>query len=108
MATEKPRFSVTFEDELFTQIEDYRHQNRISTRSKAVVQLVEKGIASLLQDKPELSLATKIAPSEDEALLGLYHQLNDEGQSKVVGYTKDLVDSGNYEKNFAAQLGKEA
>ena len=69
MATDKPRFSITFEDDLFDQIEDFRHEHRISTRSKAVVKLVEKGIESLVQENPDLADIIKKAPSvSDEAM----------------------------------------
>ena len=47
MATEKPRFSVTLEDSMMQQVDDYQFSNRFATRSKAVVDLVRKGLAEL-------------------------------------------------------------
>ena len=44
MATEKPRFSVTFTDESFEKIQKYQKQNNITTQSKAVARLVEIAI----------------------------------------------------------------
>ena len=41
MATEKPRFSVSFSDESFERIQNYKKENNISTQSKAVAKLVE-------------------------------------------------------------------
>ena len=65
MATDKPRFSVTFDDDVFSRIEEYRCRNGISTRSKAVAQLVEIAIASVVSD----IAPTKNAPSvSDEAM----------------------------------------
>lgn len=40
MATEKPRFSVTFSDDSYNRIRQYQKDNKISTQSKAVAQLV--------------------------------------------------------------------
>lgn len=45
--TEKPRFSITLDEEMLTKVEDFRHDNRISTRSQAVVKLIELAFASL-------------------------------------------------------------
>lgn len=44
MATNKPRFSVTFTDESFQKIQAYQKQNNIATQSKAVAKLVEIAI----------------------------------------------------------------
>lgn len=62
MPTEKPRFSVTFEDDSFSKIKQYQFQNRISTQSKAVSQLVELALNDL--EKPENE---KAPPLSDEA-----------------------------------------
>lgn len=63
MATEKPRFSVTFSEESFCKIQKYQKDNAISTQSKAVAQLVSMAI-----DELEKTGALKKAPSmPDEA-----------------------------------------
>lgn len=41
MATDKPRFSVTFTNDSFDKIQKYKQDNNISTQSKAVARLVE-------------------------------------------------------------------
>ena len=57
MATDKPRFSVTFSDQTFDKIQSYKDENGISTQSKAVAQLV-----SLALDKMEAAGEIKKAP----------------------------------------------
>lgn len=42
MSTEKPRFSITVDDELFKRLEDYRFENRCPNRSQAVVELIRQ------------------------------------------------------------------
>lgn len=44
MSTEKPRFSITVDDELFKRLEDYRFENRCPNRSQAVVELIRQSL----------------------------------------------------------------
>lgn len=44
MATEKPRYTVSVDKELFQQIEDYRFEHRFQTRSEATVELIRLGL----------------------------------------------------------------
>ena len=44
MTTLKPRSTITFDEDLFERLEDYRFENRFSSRSKAVVELVRLGL----------------------------------------------------------------
>lgn len=45
MATEKIRFTVIVDDETMEAIGNYQHGNRIKSQSRAVNQLIEKGLA---------------------------------------------------------------
>lgn len=47
MSTNKPRYTISVDDELFKQIEDFRFQNRYATRSQATCELIRLGLASL-------------------------------------------------------------
>lgn len=51
MATNKPRYTVSVDDDLFQQIEDFRFENRFQTRSEATVRLIELGLKQLKQDQ---------------------------------------------------------
>ena len=64
MATEKPRFSVSFSDESFERIQNYKKENNISTQSKAVAKLVELA----LNDMEETGILRKASPYSKEAL----------------------------------------
>ena len=72
MATEKPRFSVSFTDDSYTRIKQFQGENRISTQSKAVAQLVEIAL-----DDMDKTSGKKKAPS-----------LTDEAQRVAVRYSK--------------------
>ena len=47
MATEKPRFSITMDSETLDLVDEYKYKNRISTQSKAIVSLVQRGLEEL-------------------------------------------------------------
>lgn len=44
MATDKPRYSITLDDEMFREVEDFRFENRYQTRNKATIELIRLGL----------------------------------------------------------------
>jgi len=52
VATEKPRFCITVDDDLMKEIDDFRFNNRYSSRSKATIELIRLGLAAL-KDKTD-------------------------------------------------------
>lgn len=84
MATDKPRFSVTFTDDAFIKIQQYKKEQNISTQSKAVAQLVELALKEIEgpSDKKKSPLYTseamKLADDFD-------HQMDTWGQKAVRG-----------------------
>lgn len=53
MATNKPRYTVSVDDELFQLIEDFRFKNRFQTRSEATVELIRLGLAAANEKQKE-------------------------------------------------------
>lgn len=101
MATSKPRFSVSFSDESFQKIEQYRQKSSLNTRSKAVARLVELALNEIEKNPPP--------DTGEEKLAGMYRGLNQEGQERLLNYADDLISSGKYKKGRAVKLGtKEA
>ena len=47
MATDKMRYTVSVDRELFQQIEDFRFERRFQTRSEATVELIRLGLEQL-------------------------------------------------------------
>ena len=47
MATNKPRYTVSVDNELFERIEDFRYENRYPTRAEATAELIKLGLQSL-------------------------------------------------------------
>ena len=67
MATNRPRYTVSVDEELFKKIEDFRYENRFQTRSEATVELIRIGLKALnteLQKTPEAESNTD--SQEDE------------------------------------------
>ena len=44
MATEKPRYSITLDEELFKEVEDFRFGQRYQTRNQATIALIRLGL----------------------------------------------------------------
>ena len=50
MATEKPRYTVSVDKEMFQQIEDFRFEHRYQTRSEATMELIRLGLEALQKE----------------------------------------------------------
>ena len=53
MATEKPRYCITVDEELLKEIEDFRFENRYQTRSGATLELIRLGLKTLKNKQVE-------------------------------------------------------
>lgn len=53
MATDRPRYTVSVDNELFQQIEDFRFERRFQTRSEATVELIQLGLESLKKEREQ-------------------------------------------------------
>lgn len=53
MATNRPRYTVSVDNDLFQRIEDFRFQRRYQTRSEATVELIRLGLESLEKGQEE-------------------------------------------------------
>lgn len=58
MATNRPRYTVSVDEDMFQKIEDFRFEYRFQTRSEATVELIRLGLEALEKDK-ENSFQTK-------------------------------------------------
>lgn len=66
MATDKPRYTVSVDNELFQQIEDFRFEHRFQTRSEATVELIRLGLEQLKKEQEAQKKAQKNKPSSEE------------------------------------------
>lgn len=97
MATDKPRFTITVDEELYKLIDDFKFQNRCKNQTQAVITLIESGLETMQlkttteEDKPELKFSAK-----EIDLIEKYRSLNKIGMEKANGYIEDLLDSPKY------------
>ncbi len=47
MATEKPRYSITLDVDLFKRLENFRYAKRFPTRNQATVELIRLGLEAV-------------------------------------------------------------
>lgn len=47
MATDKPRYSITVDEEMFKEIEDFRFEHRFPNRNQATVELIRLGLEQI-------------------------------------------------------------
>lgn len=67
MPTEKPRYTVTVDEELLRKIDDFRFENRYPSRSAATLELIRLGMEQLKKEQAEAKKAQKNKPSETDA-----------------------------------------
>ena len=63
MATEKPRYSITLDDDMFKEVEDFRFEHRYQTRNQATIELIRLGLEAI---KKQQKKAQKNKPSCEE------------------------------------------
>lgn len=51
---------------------------------------------------------TIVPPADERKLMSLYHKLNEEGQSKLIDFADDLVQSGKYIKIHSDGMAEKA
>ncbi len=66
MATNKPRYTVSVDDNMFDEIENFRFENRFQTRSEATVELIRLGLEQLKKEREEAKKAQKNKPSQKD------------------------------------------
>lgn len=109
MSTDRPRYTVSVDDELLQEIEDFQFANRYKTRSSATVELIRLGIQRLLQEQTEAAQENAPVLSPDEqTLIETYRTLNAEGKEKARDYIADLKGNPKYKKHSEPVLDKQA
>lgn len=108
MATDKPRYSVTLDEDVLEGVNRFKTENRITTQSKAIIRLVKIALEDLQQSG---IISTPLScPDEGESkLIGMYRDMNEEGKHKLLDCADDMIQSGKYKKAGSFWMGsKEA
>lgn len=59
MATNRPRYTVSVDDDMFKKIEDFRYENRYPNRAEATVELIRLGLEVVEKREQEKKLSNK-------------------------------------------------
>ena len=59
MATKRPRYMISVDNEMFNAIEDFRFEHRFQTRSEATAELIRLGLESIKKDRKNSDLPAK-------------------------------------------------
>lgn len=66
MPTDKPRFTITLDQELVDRINNYKYSHRMKNQNQAVVSLIEKGMDSLTSDQPQIKSSPTPEGAEEQ------------------------------------------
>lgn len=59
MATKRPRYMISVDDDMFSAIEDFRFEKRFQTRSEATAELIRLGLEALKREQREAEPTSK-------------------------------------------------
>ncbi len=59
MATKRPRYMISVDNEMFNAIEDFRFERRFQTRSEATAELIRLGLEQIKKDQAEQAAKKK-------------------------------------------------
>lgn len=100
MPTQKPRVTITVDEDQLNEIEDYRFKNRMKNQTQAILSLIEKGLDELSRSNTNNEINEyRSRPDSDvrkERLSRNYDALNNDGRQRLVDYSDDLVSGGRY------------
>ena len=88
--TEKPRFSVTLDDDLFEKLETYRYKNRFSTRSKAAAHLISVALDAIERENSSPDEQPKLSEEEILLIRG-FQEMGGESQRYILMMARDAL-----------------
>jgi len=59
MPTEKPRYTITLDEDMLKKIDDFRFENRFANRTQATLALIRIGMDALEKEQTEARKAKK-------------------------------------------------
>lgn len=59
MPTEKPRYTITLDEEMLKAIDDFRFERRYPNRTQATLELIRLGMESLKREQQEAEATSK-------------------------------------------------
>lgn len=66
MATKRPRYMISVDNDMFQAIEDFRFERRFQTRSEATAELIRLGIEAIKKEQVQVKKDPTAKPKNDE------------------------------------------
>lgn len=104
MDSQKPRFSVSVDADLYEKINTYQHENRMKSQTQAIAAILKIGIQAIQEewngpgnegDAP--AQVPEISP-QLARIIDVYNSMNAEGQTELAKYARLLSLDGEYKK----------
>lgn len=83
MATEKPRLSISMDDDTFAKVLAYKKEKGIATQSKAIIQIMEMGLKDLEREAKQNNSSHTEETKLTDGLPENYYKLS-EGNRDVI------------------------
>ncbi len=93
------RFSVTMSNELYQEVDQFRHNHKFKTQTKAIVALVEKGLSSLGLPDPPDDGGVAVSDARESLMSIRFLQLDDQDKAAVYSYAGYLLTQAKYRKS---------
>lgn len=113
MPTDKPRYTITLDDDLLKVVDDYRFNNRCASRTQATIDLMKIGIG-VIQGKDVSEALSTPAPEIDPAVIQalqkqpLLKELLEQIVSLPSGRRKEAITTiKHYTEVLSAELKKQ-
>lgn len=103
MATEKPRFSITIDEDTLELVDHYRREENIKTQSKAVVQLAKLGLQKLGVDISDKNSAPALS-TEALRLAKDYERLDRWGRKQVRAVADNELERTENDARFFREI----
>ena len=66
MPTEKPRYTITLDEDMLKKIDDFRFENRFPNRTQATLELIRIGMEALEKQQEAQKKRAENKPSKEE------------------------------------------
>ena len=89
MATDKPRFSLTLDEETMNKVLDYQERHGLSTKSRAIQALVESGLQDYIETSPD---PEGPRDGKEQVFMDLFGQLTEEHKRFLIAVMQVLIE----------------
>lgn len=101
MGKNKSRFSVTVSEEMYNDVNTYQHENKLSTQTKAIVEILQIGLNEINHSSCKSSNIQSEAKEDVPRVNALIHNflvLNETGRDRLMEYAGLLALKRDFRK----------